>query len=187
MPANIVKPFTSLDTLCPAQDINTNSVYKFSDPSSNDIDKDESIYADNGRGKVTRHSPTYSLELSSSSSKPNGRLFSLAVTIIAVVSHLNKFMWNENRDNIWLFIFYSLLSVVTSSYEQWFENIRQSSTEASVMRRELMETNERKLKVDEISADVEWKIVEKTVKRKKVKFESRSNKISWKYIYFSWH
>lgn len=92
MPANIVKPFTSMDTMCPTQDINTNSVYKYADPSSNDIDKEGNAYADNGRGKVTRHSPTYSLELSSSSSKPNGRLFSLAIAIIVVVSELKKFM-----------------------------------------------------------------------------------------------
>lgn len=95
-PANIVKPYSVVDMMCPAQDINTNSVYKSTDSTSNDIDRDDSIYADSGRGKVTRHSPTYSLELSSSSSKPNGRHFSVAVAMVVVVlSQLNMFMWSE--------------------------------------------------------------------------------------------
>jgi hypothetical protein len=95
MPENIMKPFSNVDMLCPAQDINTNSVYKSisTDSTSNDIDRDDSIYADNGRGKVTRHSPTYSLELSSSSSKPNGRNISSVLAIVVVVySQLYMFM-----------------------------------------------------------------------------------------------
>lgn len=82
-PANIVKPYTSPDSSCPTQDINTNSVYKFTETTSNDIDEDDNVLGDNGKSKVTRHSPTYnSLELSSSSSQ----LGNLSVVLVAVVS-----------------------------------------------------------------------------------------------------
>ena len=69
-PANIVKPYTALDSSCPYHDVKTNSIYKYPpNTQSNDIDGEENSISDSEKIKVTRHSPTYSLELSSSSSR----------------------------------------------------------------------------------------------------------------------
>lgn len=84
-PANIIKPFSSLDTTCPMQDINTNSVYKHAETTSNDVDGDENSIVDNNKSKVTRHSPTYSLELSSGSTQPITCLtVLLSITLLVV-------------------------------------------------------------------------------------------------------
>lgn len=86
MPANIIKPYTAPDSPCPSQDINTNSVYKYPDTTTNEVDGDENTIADNGRTKVTRHSPTYSLELSSSSSRPGSWSALLIVVVFVAVN-----------------------------------------------------------------------------------------------------
>jgi hypothetical protein len=89
-PANILKPFSTFDTTCPMQDINTNSVYKYTETTSNDIDGDDSTIVDNSKNKVTRHSPTYSLELSSGSTQPKSCLLALVV-IALLINNLRVF------------------------------------------------------------------------------------------------
>jgi hypothetical protein len=90
-PTNILKPFSTLESTCPMQDINTNSVYKYGETTSNDIDGDENLIVDNSKNKVTRHSPTYSLELSSGSTQPIGCL-SVLVSIALLVVNLRYFV-----------------------------------------------------------------------------------------------
>lgn len=91
-PSNILKPFSAADTKCPMQDINTNSVYKYSETTSNDIEGDENSIVDNGSNKVTRHSPpTYSLELSSGSTQPTNCL-SVLVSVALFVVNLSFFV-----------------------------------------------------------------------------------------------
>lgn len=62
-PANIIKPYTSVDSACQLHNAKTNSLYNESGISS---DNENSI-ENNDKSELMKNSPTFTLELNSSS------------------------------------------------------------------------------------------------------------------------